>query len=57
MENIGGIVWSFAVVGGPIILGIILGYGIILWRNRPRDMVTRLESDTATREGYRAKPR
>jgi hypothetical protein len=55
MENIGGIAWSFAVVGGPIILGIAIGYGIIKWRDRAQDPATKRESDIATREGYHAK--
>jgi hypothetical protein len=57
MENIGGLVWSFAVVGGPIVLGILIGYGIIRWRDRPQDPATPRESEIATREGYHAEPR
>lgn len=30
----GALIWSLAIIGGPIILGIILAYGMILRRRR-----------------------
>ena len=53
MENEGSWFWSFAVVAGPVILGLALAWVLVAQRRRSRSRETECRRDEATREIYR----
>ncbi len=55
MEDMGGSVWSLAVIGGPLLLAIALAYGLFKWSSRSRSPALKEARDQATREIYHDK--
>jgi hypothetical protein len=52
MEQAGGAIWSVAIVLGPILLALGIGYGWMQWRHRSRDPNLKTARDEATRQNY-----
>ena len=55
MEDMGGSLWSLAVIGGPFLLAIALAYGLFKWSSRSRSAALKEARDQATREIYHDK--
>lgn len=55
MEDMGGSLWSLAVIAGPFLLAIGLAYGLFRWSGRSRSAALKQARDQATREIYHDK--
>lgn len=57
METFFAALWGFAIFGGPIILGLVLIFGVFQWRSRRRTLAERGETPrTEPRRGAMASP-
>lgn len=52
MEDMGGNIWSLAVIVGPVALALALAYGLLRWSSRSRSPALKEARDEATREMY-----
>jgi hypothetical protein len=52
MEDMGGNIWSIAVIVGPVALALALAYGLMRWSSRSRNPSLKQARDQATHEMY-----
>lgn len=52
MEDMGGNIWSIAVIIGPVALALALAYGLLRWSSRSRSSALKQARDQATHEMY-----